>query len=94
MKEFRRKFFTVNGGQIEVNLYAVGKKNGKRVTILGECKTRFYPREVKAFLRQVEKVRVNIKGCTLLVIFGYWIHPAASALAKEKGIHPVVSYER
>jgi hypothetical protein len=94
MKEFKRKFFTVKGEDIEINLYAVGRKNGKQVTVLGECKARFYTREVKGFLRQAEKVRGTIKGDTLLVIFGFWIHPTASALAKEKGIHPVVSYER
>jgi hypothetical protein len=64
------------------------------VTILGECKARFHPREVKTFLRQVEKVRKTIKGEILPVIFGFWIHPAASTLAKEKGVHPIVSYER
>jgi len=57
VKEFSRKFFSVDGDEVEINLYSPGKKAGKRITILGECKWRIYRREVRSFVRQVEKVR-------------------------------------
>lgn len=94
IKDFSRKFFSVNGGEVEINLYAVGKKSGKRITVLGECKSRIYHREVHSFSRQVEKIRGLLKGDVQLVMFGYWIHPSASALAKEKDVHLIVSYQR
>lgn len=94
VKEFSRKFFSVNGDEVEINLYAAGKKSGKRVTVLGECKSRIYRREVRFFVRQVEKVRGQFKGDIQLVMFGYWIHPSASVLAKEKDVHLIVSYQR
>ena len=94
VKEFSRKFFSVNGDEVEINLYAAGKKSGKRVTVLGECKSRIYRREVRSFFRHVEKVRGQFKGDIQLVMFGYWIHPSASVLAKEKDVHLIVSYRR
>ncbi len=94
VKEFSRKFFSVNGDEVEINLYAAGKKAGKRVTVLGECKSRIHRREVRSFVRQAEKVRGQFKGDIQLVMFGYWIHPSASVLAKEKDVHLIVSYQR
>jgi len=94
VKEFSRKFFSVNGDEVEINLYAAGKKEDKRITVLGECKARIYRREVRSFVRQADKVRGLLKGDTLLVMFGYWIHPSASVLAKEKDVHLIASYQR
>jgi hypothetical protein len=56
VKEFSRKFFSLDGDKVEINLYAAGKKAGKRITVLGECKSRIYRREVRSFVRQAEKV--------------------------------------
>jgi hypothetical protein len=94
VKEFSRKFFSVNGDEVEINLYAAGKKQGKRITVLGECKSRIYRREVRSFIRDTDKVRRLLKGDTLLVMFGYWIHPSASVLAEEKDVHLIASYQR
>lgn len=94
VKEFSRKFFSLDGDKVEINLYAAGKKAGKRITVLGECKSRIYRREVRSFVRQAEKVRGLLKGDILLVMFGYWIHPSASVLAKEKDLHLIASYQR
>ena len=94
VKEFSRKFFSVNGDKIEINLYAAGKKEGKRITVLGECKSRIYRREVRSFVRQADKVRGLVKGDILLVMFGYWIHPSASVLAEEKDLLLIASYQR
>jgi seryl-tRNA synthetase len=94
VKEFSRKFFSVNGDEVEINLYAAGKREGKRITVLGECKSRIHRREVRSFLRQADKVRGLLKGDILLVLFGYWIHPSASMFAEEKGVHLIASYQR
>ena len=72
---------------LHINLYSAGKKVGKRITVLGECKWRIYRREVRSFVRQVEKVRGLLKGDIQLVMFGYWINPSASVLANEKGLY-------
>lgn len=94
VKEFSRKFFSLDADKVEINLYAAGKKAGKRITVLGECKSRIYRREVRSFVRQADKVRGLLKGDILLVMFGYWIHPSASVLAKEKDLHLIASYQR
>ena len=56
VKEFSRKFFSVDGDEVEINLYSAGKKAGRRITVLGECKSRIYRREIRSFVRQAEKV--------------------------------------
>ncbi len=93
--ELNRKFFRVNKKtQIEINLYGEGKKNGKKVVILGETKSRIYEGEVKKFLRQSSKIAPQIKCEVLKVMFGYLIHPTAMELAKKEGIILVASYQR
>ncbi len=94
VKAFSRKFFNVNHYEVEINLYAVGKKSGKRITVLGEYESRIYRREVNTFIRQAEKVRDLLKGNIQLVMFGYWIHPSATGLAEEENVHLVASYQR
>jgi len=94
MGEFERVFFPVDGGEVEVNLYGTGKRNGEEVTILGECKSRIYEREVKKFMKDVKKVASQIKTELVKVMFGYLIHPSASKAAQDEGIILVASYQK
>ncbi len=66
VKEFSQKFFSVDGDEVKINLYPPGKKAGRRITVLGECKSRIYRREIRSFVRQAEKVRGfgEGEGCT------------------------------
>jgi len=93
--DLNRKFFRVNKKtQIEINLYGEGKKNGKKIIILGETKSRIYEGEVKKFLQQISKIIPQIEHEILKVMFGYLIHPSASELAKKEGVILVASYQR
>ena len=56
VKGFSRKFFSIDGDDVEINLYSPGKKPGKGITVLAECKWGIYRGEVHSFVRQVEKV--------------------------------------
>ncbi len=94
MGELERRFFEVEGKMVEVNLYGEGKRNGKRVVILGESKARIHKREVRRFRKEFLLVLPQIKGEVLKVMFGYFIHPEATELAKEEGIILVASYQR
>lgn len=94
MGELERRFFEVKGKMVEVNLYGVGKRDGKRVVILGESKARIHKREVRKFRKEFLLILPQIKGEVLKVMFGYFIHPEATELAKEEGIILVASYQR
>ncbi len=92
--ELNRKFFRINKTDVEINFYGEGRKNGKKVIILGEAKSRIYKGEVKKFLQQVSNVIPQIEHEILKVMFGYLIHPTAMELAKKEGVIQVASYQR
>ena len=94
VSELNRKFFRVNKTDVEINFYGEGRKNGKKVVILGEAKSRIYEGEVKKFLQQISKVTPQIEHEILKVMFGYLIHPTAVELAKKEGVILVASYQR
>ena len=92
VEELERKFFSVDGEEVEMNLYGDGVKKGERIVILGEAKSRIYRGEVKDFARAVAKLK--IEQDIFKVMFGFFIHPSASELAEKEGIVLVASYQR
>jgi len=93
--ELRRKFFKIDEKtQVEINLYGEGRKDGEKIVILGETKSKIYEGEVKKFLHQISPITPQVKGEILKVMFGYLIHPSASELAKKEGVILVASYQR
>ena len=89
-----RRFFFVDGKEVEIDLYGVGKKDGKVITILGEVKSRIYEREVNKFIRDVATVLPVIKGEVLKVMFGYLVHPYAAKRGEAEDVILVASYQR
>jgi hypothetical protein len=89
-----RRFFFVDGKEVKINLYGIGKKDGKEITILGEVKSRIYEREVNKFIRDVATVLPVITGEVLKVMFGYLVHPYAAKRGEVEDIILVASYQR
>lgn len=92
--ELNRKFFRFDKTDVEIDFYGEGKKNGKKVIVLGEAESRIYEGEVKKFLQQISKVVPQIEYEILKVMFGYLIHPTAAELAKKEQVILVASYQR
>ena len=92
VEELEREFVIVDDEEIELNLYGDGVKNGERIVILGEAKSRIYRGEVKDFVKAVAKLKIKDK--VFKVMFGFFIHPSASELAEKEGIALVASYQR
>ncbi len=92
--ELGRKIFDVEGYWVELNLYGEGVKDGKKVIILGEAKSRIHEREVKKFARDVALVEPLMKGEVMRVMFGFYIHPTAMKEAEKHQILLVASYQR
>ncbi|MEM4280932.1 MAG: hypothetical protein QW470_00950 [Candidatus Caldarchaeum sp.] len=93
-EEFVRRWITVNGEEIEVNLYGEGEKNGRKLVIVGEAKSRIYRREVEAFDAWAERVAVSVGGEVYKFMFGYLIHPSAEEEGKKRKITLIASYMR
>src|SRR5437870_4816281 len=94
MAEFDRGYLNANGHPVEIDLYAEGRRNGKKVILLGEVKSRIHPREVKKFAGVIEKLKPHLGTSVFGLMFAYWIHPAASLEAKKHHIELIASYQR
>jgi len=92
-EELRRVFFEVDGGEVEINLYGEGRRDGQRAVVLGESKSRIYGREVRDFAKVLAQVEPLVEGEVVRVMFGFYIHPTALREAREKGILLVASYQ-
>lgn len=90
--ELDRKFFFVNGKEIELNLYGEGLKDGNKVIILGEAKARIYRGEVKEFIKAISKL--TFEDAVFKLMFGFLVHPSATEVAKSEGIVLVASYQK
>ncbi len=92
--ELERRYFVIDGKELEINLYGEARRDGEEITIIGESKSRIYEREVREFIDELAILLPTIKGEVLRAMFGFVIHPSATRLAKEHGIILVASYQR
>jgi len=92
--ELERRFFPINGKEVEINLYGEGlTKQGEKIKIFGECKSRIKKAEVNQFVRCLKKLK-DVKGEILKVMCGFYIHPSATNIAKQENILLIASYQR
>ncbi len=95
VEDLSPRFIEVNGSEIQLNLFGIGRKDGAEVVIVGECKSRIYASEVKKFSAVLEKVRKAFPNKEILgFIFGFLIHPSAEAEAKKLGVKVIATYMR
>ena len=84
------------GQYIQCNIYGWGKKNGRRLLILGEAKTSLSRREISRFQKLVSKVAVleNIPTEDVIqVIVVHDVVPDIEQYARDRGIKLYWSYE-
>jgi hypothetical protein len=93
-EELNRHFFHINGTDVEINLYGEGERDGQRVVVLGEAKSRIYGNDVEKFTHNLAVMDHVLKGEVVRVMFGYFIHPSAEVAARERDILVVASYQR
>ena len=93
IKRCTRKFVAVDSQKAEIDLYARGKRNGETVVVLGESKNRIGKTEVKNFVKRLRFLEKVFKETKFPLLFGYWAHPDAEQLAKDRGIEVICSYQ-
>lgn len=93
VKRCTRKFIKVNRREVEINLYAKGKRNGETIVLLGESENRIGRTEVKNFVASLKVLESVLDKPTFHFLFGYWAHPSAEKLARENGIEVISSYQ-
>jgi len=93
VKRCIRKFIEVDEKEVEINLYAEGKRNGEAVVLLGESKNRIRQTEVKKFMAHLKVLEKVLKKPAFRFLFGFWAHPNAERLARENNIEVISSYQ-
>ena len=91
----RRKFLRDNRGDyLEVNIIGEGRRNGERVTIVGEGKGQLSRKEVDRFIRRKLKRLEGVLEGIFPVLVTYMIsEPRVEEYVKEKGIALYYSYD-
>ena len=91
---FERRFFYIDGKEIEVNLYGEGFKDGGKIIVIGECKSRIYGRDVNEFIEKYNLIRKVLSPDMEIIglMFGFLIHPSAQKAAEREKIYVIASY--
>jgi hypothetical protein len=93
-EELNRHFFHIDGSDVEINLYGEGERDGQRVVVLGEAKSRIYSSDVEKFAHNLAVMDHVLRGEVVRVMFGYIFYPSAEIAARERNILLVASYQR
>ncbi|MCS6903477.1 MAG: hypothetical protein NZO41_04295 [Candidatus Bipolaricaulota bacterium] len=92
VERLERRIFHVDGQVLDVDLYAEGRQQKRRVVVLGEVKSRIYAREVGQFQKLLQLIQPQLPAKPLPVMFGYFIDLSAMEAAQEE-ILLIASYQ-
>ncbi len=93
--ELERKFFIVEGKPVEVNLYGETIRNGRKIVVVGEVKSRIYDDDVIRFIKNLKELRKILGKVEVIpLMFGFLIHPTAQEKAEKEKIRLIASYQR
>ncbi len=91
----RKNVIYPDGRYDEINIYVEGRRNGEKVYVIGECKSRPSKREVDKLVEKRERLRDYFKCDVHAFIVGYSFSPEVELYLREE--HPDVkmfkSYE-
>ncbi len=94
LEPLRRQYIKIGPGKyIEVNIIGCGQRNGKKVWIVGECKSQLKKRHINDFLKNVDRLKKVISEDMILIAVTYQTSPPIQEYIKEKGIKLYFSYE-
>ena len=80
----RRNIIYPDGRFDEVNIYAEGKRDGERVYLIGECKSRPSKKDIDKLLMKAKRVEDYLKSKVEVFLIGYYYSPNVELYLKEK----------
>ncbi|MCX8083517.1 MAG: hypothetical protein N3C60_01150 [Calditerrivibrio sp.] len=86
----RKNLVYPDGAYDEVNIFAEGKKNGEKVYLIGECKTRPGKKDVDKFYSRLLRIRGYLNTTVYPFFVGYVYHPEVENYIQEK--YPDLKY--
>ena len=90
----KRDYIEISPGkEEEINIIGKGKRDGREIWILGECKSQISKREVDKFLKKLNRLNKVIPGEKILLIITYQAPPIVRRYIEEKGLKLYFSYQ-
>ncbi|MDR7602455.1 MAG: hypothetical protein QN172_08360, partial [Armatimonadota bacterium] len=84
--QLERRFFLVDGEEVEVDFFGEGTRDGERVVVVGEVRSRIYGRDVEVLARRVRSLTPQLPGTPVPALFGFVVHPSALEAADRTGV--------
>jgi len=85
----RKNIVYPNGKYDELNIYVEGTKQGKKVFVIGECKSQPSKKDADKFHQVYERVKTALDGEIFLFMVGYSFDPTIENYIEEK--YPEIS---
>ncbi len=92
-KLYRKNLVYPSGKFDEINIFGEGLKGRHKIYVIGESKSQFGLKDVKQFLKLLERVKNHLQADIFPLALAHQFHPRAEAYLKEKGIAYFWSYE-
>ncbi len=89
-----RRFFPLDGEELEIDFYGEGVRDGQAVAIVGEVRSRIYGRDVESAVETAQRLASQVPGAPIAVLFGFVIHPSAKEAAERTGAIVISSMGR
>ncbi len=94
VEALRRDYIQISPGKyIEVNIIGKGRRDGREVWIIGDCKTQLKKRDVDEFLKTLKQIEESLYGDKLPIIVTYQASPLVKNYIKERGLKLYFSYQ-
>ncbi len=90
-----RKYVNVAGREQELNMFGTGTRNGERLSIVGEGKSKLSKKHVDAFIKLLGRLRAAsvVNDNVFPIMVTYTVRPNVEEYAASKGIHVIWSYD-
>lgn len=90
----KRDFLEIGPGKfIEANVWGTAKKNGSKVSILGEAKAQLKKSDVDVFIKHISKIEESTGMKIYPILITYQTSPQVRTYVEKKGIKLYFSYE-
>lgn len=89
-----RRFFPLDGEEVEIDFYGEGVRDGQAAAIVGEVRSRIYGRDVESAAAKARRLASQVTGVPVPVLFGFVIHPSAREAAERTGAIVISSMGR
>ncbi len=77
----------------EINIYGEARRKGKKLFVIGECKSQFGPKDVDRYLKLIDRVKHHLQAEVFPLALSYNFHPRAGEKLANKKIPYLWSFE-